>query len=224
MKKSLSVLLTGFVLTASVLFGVETFEGRYDMTLSGDGESVDIAFWVKDGHIRMKMEGKGNETGEMILRDGLSTMLMIMPQQRMYMEMPIPDVAAQAVPSPDDEEGELPFEKTGKTREILGLTAHEFLYDENGEKMAIWATDELGAMPFANNPMLQGWAEAMQRLTGLDSFFPLETIGYENGREAYRMTVTKVEKKQLENALFEAPPGYRKMTMPAGMGGFLPGR
>ena len=203
------------------LVGDEVFEGQYDMAFSGDGDEVVVSCWVKAGHMRMKVGGKGG-VGEMIMRDGMSSMLMIMPQQRMYMEMPVP-VDTFDTDEPELKDGENPFKKTGKTKKMLGLTVHEFLFDHEGEKMTIWATDELGSMPYANNPMLQGWAIAMRKLTGLKSFFPIETIGTENGKESFKMTVKKVEKKSLPDSMFLPPEGFMKMTIPAGMGGFMPG-
>ena len=160
----------------------------------------------------------------MILRDGMKTMLMIMPEQGMYMEMAIPQDMFKPEENPPEKEEDFPFKKTGKTREILGYTAHEYLMEDDGEKATIWATDELGSMPFANNPMLKGWSDALRRMTGLDSFFPLETIGTEGGKEAYRLTVTKVEKKSLPDSMFEPPEGMMKMTMPGGMGNFMQNR
>ena len=170
----------------------------------------------------MRMSGKSAQMGEMIIRDGISTMIMVMPQQRMYMEVPIP----QDMDEPDSDElesREFPFKKTGNNKKILGMDAHEFVFEHGGEKMTLWATDELGSMPFANNPMLAGWAHAMRKMTGLKAFFPLETSGTEKGKESYRMKVTKVEKKSLPDAMFLPPEGFMKMTLPGGMGGFMPG-
>ncbi len=196
------------------------FEGQYDMRMTGDGESVDVSFWVKDGHVKIKVAGKGAQMGEMIMRDGMKSMIMVMPQQRMYMEMDIPleDIIE---PAPEAGSDEFPFRKTGNKRDILGMQAEEFVLEKDNEKMTIWATDELGSMPFANNPFLQGWSQAMRRMTGLDDFFPLETTGTENGKEAYKMTVTKVEKKSLPESMFQPPEGFMKMTLPAGMGGMM---
>jgi hypothetical protein len=218
--KALTVLM---MLTAAVLVhGAKAFEGSYVMEMSADGETFETAIWVKDGHVRMKMTSHG-APGEMIMRDGMKTMLVVMPAQKMYMEMPLEmkDLPTVEVPDKEKKLEKLPFEKTGEKRTIGGHEAHEFVYQGEDGKMIIWATDELGSMPFSRNPMMEGWAKAMSKVTGLESFFPLEMAGHENGRVAYRMTVKDIEKKALPDSLFEPPAGFRKMTMPAGMGGFM---
>lgn len=220
--RTLTLFLISFFFGSLTQLSAKTFEGRYDMRLSGDGEQVEISLWVKDGSMKMKVAGRDAGMGEMIMREGMRKMLMIMPGQRMYMEMDIPleNIIQDA---PEEGSKDFPFRKTGNSRTILGMKAQEFVFEEDNEKMTIWATEELGSMPFANNPFLQGWSEALRRMTGLDAFFPLETSGTENGREAYKMTVTKVEKMKLEDSFFDPPEGFMKMTLPAGMGGFLPG-
>lgn len=212
-----------FLMAAPLLSG-KAFEGEYDMQLQGDGEVVNCTFWVKTGNMRMKISGKGQESGEMIFRNGTSTMIMIVPSQRMYMEMEIPE--GISVPAPDEEELEedFPFKRTGETRTILGFKAHEFLMEDGAEKMVIWATEGLGTMPYSENPILEGWGAAMRMVTGLKAFFPLETIGYEKGKESFRMTVQRIEPKELPEALFQPPEGFMKFNMPAGMGGMMPGR
>ena len=222
MRKTYLIVLILFIASTHRAFPSDSFEGQYDMEFSESKETVQVSFWAKGGHLRMKLSGKRDETGEMIFRDGISAMIMVMPQQRMYMEMPIPPESFKTDSGEMDPEG-FPFKETGNSKKILGMDAKEFVFEHEGESMTIWATDELGSMPFANNPMMKGWTDAMRRMTGLKAFFPLEMIGTENGKESYRMKVTKVERKSLPDSMFLPPEGFMKMTLPAGMGGFMPG-
>jgi hypothetical protein len=221
MKKGLFLGAMLLLAVVNPLLSKGTFEGQYDMKLTGNDERVDCTFWVKDGNMRMKVSSKGQKSGEMIFPKGSNALIMIVPQQKMYMEMAIPS-EPDTPDTESDEPVESPFTRTGETRKILGYDAHEFLAEGKGEKMVIWATEELGSMPYSNNPILEGWANAMKKMTGLSAFFPLETIGYDGGRESYRMVVTKVEEKALPDAMFLPPKGYMKFDMPAGMGGFMP--
>ena len=217
-------ILTGilFLLATTPLLAAKAFEGQYDMELRGDREVVNCTFLVKEGNMRMKVSGKGQESGEMIFRNGTSTMIMIVPSQKVYMEMAIPE--GISVPPPEEKElEEFPFKKTGETRDILGYKAHEYVMEDGEEKVVIWATEELGTMPYSENPVLEGWGAAMRMVTGLKAFFPLETVGSAKGKETFRMTVRKVEAKALEDAIFLPPEGYMKFSMPAGMGGMMPG-
>lgn len=206
---------------ACVCQAEESFEGNYTMEMSGKGDKASMTIWTKDSHIRMAVADK-DMPGEMIMRDGLSTMLMIMPSQRMYMEMQIPDMSGKMGGEKGKPGDEVPFEKTGKTKEIEGYEAHEFIFEDGREKMVIWATEELGAMPMARGPAMQGgYAAAMQKVTGLSAFFPLEVTGYKKGKKTFHMVIKDIDKKELPDSMFLPPAGYRKMTMPAGMGGFM---
>jgi hypothetical protein len=158
----------------------------------------------------------------MIMRDGLSTMLMIMPAQRMYMEMQIPDMSGKMGGKEEASGAGKPYKKTGKTKEIEGYEAHEFIFEDGPEKMVVWATEELGSMPLARGPATQGFAAAMQKVSGLSAFFPLEVTGFnKKGKTTYRMLIKDIEKKELSDSMFLPPAGFRKMTIPAGMGGFM---
>lgn len=217
MKLILSFLTFVFIISAPV---AHAFEGTYTMVFSQGRDKMPISIWTKDNHIRMEVQAK-EAPGVMVMRGGMEKMLMIMPEQRMYMEMPTPKDMGDAAQNEAPKEGEMPFEKTGETKEILGYTAHEFVYEEGNERLVIWATEEIGSMPFARNPMMKGYADAMRKITGLSSFFPLEMTGYEKGSEKYKMAVTKVDAKELEDSLFEPPAGYMRMSMPGGMPGMF---
>jgi hypothetical protein len=217
MKKNLIVVL--FFLSLIRLPAADLFEGSYDMAISSDGEKVTLSVSTKDGNLLMKMPG-ADVPGEMILRAGMKKMLVIMHEQRMYMEMPLEAGINAPDEAPSEKEGteEMPFRKTGRTKEIQGYTAHEFVIEDEGNKMEIWASEELGGMPFVNNPMMAGAAGPMKKLTGLSAFFPLEVNGYKGTKRNFQMRITRIEKKQLADSLFEAPGGYQKFSMPTGMG------
>jgi hypothetical protein len=195
------------------------FEGSYDMEMTSGKDKVTTTIWSKDGHLRMRMSSQ-EMPGEMILRDGMKQMLVVMPEQRMYMEMTLPDGGPDAGADEAPEDGN-PFRKTGETREILGYKAHEFVHEEGGDKLVIWATEELGSMVFGSNPMMEGFGSTMRKVTGMAAFFPLEMTGYEKGKPSFSMKVRRIERKELDDALFQAPKGFMKMTMPAGMGGMM---
>jgi len=217
--KHFSTLIIMFFAVA--LSAADKFEGRYVMEFTSGGETMGLTIWTKDGNMRMAM---GEQMpGEVIMRDGMRTMVVVMPEQRMYMEMPLDGMVPGMDSSPAEEgtDEEMPFEKTGETKKILGLVAEKFIFKggkDGKDDMVIWATDALGSMSFMSNPMLEGVASALQEVTGLKAFFPLEMIGNGKGKDAFQMRVKEVEKKELSDALFAPPAGFRKMTMPAGMG------
>ncbi|MGC9450455.1 MAG: DUF4412 domain-containing protein [Oceanipulchritudo sp.] len=221
MKRSIRILF--LLLFALRLCATEPFEGSFDMTVDAEGEKATLSVTTKEGDIHMKMKG-GDAPGEMIFREGMSTMLVLMPEQRMYMEMPLKGEMTGPGPGsapPQEEPGEIPFKKTGRTREIQGYTAHEFIVENEGGKTEIWASEELGSMPFVHNPMFGGASDPMRKFTGLSAFFPLEVNGYKGDKPEYRMTITRIEKKKVDDALFQPPPGFQRFSMPGGMGGLM---
>lgn len=218
MKKNLLVVL--FCLSLLRLTAADLFEGSFDMNVSSEGDKVTLSVTTKNGDLLMKMPGK-DVPGEMILRAGMTRMLVVMHEERMYMEMPLdrgPHAPKKEAVEDEEEAGANPFKKTGRTKEIQGYTAHEFVMADEGNKMEIWASEELGGMPFVNNPMMGGAAGPMEKLSGLRAFFPLEVNGYQGGKLDYRMEITRIEKKEVADALFQAPAGYQKLSMPMGMG------
>ncbi len=200
------------------------FEGTFDMEVSSEGTSFASSVATKDGNVRMQMQDQPMP-GEIIMRDGMKKILVIMPSRKMYMEMPIPEERSAGGASQDDSETdsieEMPIRKTGKTREMHGYKVHEFVLDQEEGKTEVWATEEIGSMPLVQNPMMNRSSSPLRMLTGLSAFFPLEATGYKNGSKRFHMKVTNIEKKDLPDSLFEAPSDFRKMTVPKGMGGFL---
>ena len=208
------------VIGAATLVSADAFEGQYDMNFKGPDMDIKTTFWVKGGNIKMRHHGQMEKMGDMIMREDMSTMIVAMPQMMAYLEMPIPSDGDFSTPAPS-EEGELPFKKTGESKEILGHMAHQFIIETGKDKVEIWATDELGSMPFTRNKIFEAWAGTMRQVSGLPNFFPLETIVNSKGKEEFQMKVIRIEKMELPDSTFDPPTGYRKMVLPEGMGSFM---
>lgn len=214
--KRIFLLLLGITWSVAA-YGEKSFEGHYTMELTADKETVMTDFWVKDGHMRMSVTNR-NIPGEMIIRSDSDKMLVLIPQQKMYIEVGIPKIKDE-LPSGEEGTEDSRFKKTGKTREILGYEAHEFTYEDGNDQLTIWATEELGAMTFGQNPVLQPFAANMLAVTGLKAFFPLEATSSSKGKQSFRMQVKTIEKKKLDDSQFKPPSDYRVMTMPTMPGG-----
>lgn len=134
-------------------------------------------------------------------------MFMLVPAQKMYMTMPLPDIKE----SGEDKKPE----PTGETKKILGYKAEKYIIKDGGSEYEVWATDELGTfgglhLPGAN----PGGASPTERALAGQKFFPLLIVERKGGREGSRVEVTEVERKKLAESLFEPPSDFRGMEMP----------
>ena len=152
-------------------------------------------------------------------------MLMLMPEQNMYMVMPVKKAVEKAV----EKQGEMDVDvqKTGKTETILGYKAEQILVTEKKKKTVteLWITKELagtfmglgnaqgGGSPFGGRKNAAGakWEEVLKDGGG----FPLRVVTNDaNGKESLRMEATKIEPTSLPDSMFVPPPGYQKFEMP----------
>ena len=208
--RSVSALL---ILTAIVFSFVRTgysqdqFEGKVTFNVYDNGESHTLQYYVKDNKIRFDANEEGHQ-GQIVMDQAAKQFMVIMPEQKMYMVMPIPDAKSYS----DKSEGmsdDTKFVKTGETKEILGYTAEKWTYKDGDDEGEAWMTKDIGSLRFFNNPMQEDKPQWQKDLEGA-GYFPLLVL--ENGKKVYE--VTNIEKKSLDETMFEAPAGFKKMDMP----------
>lgn len=230
MKKFPTALLAGALLLPAVL-SAAAFEGKVTlkMTMPNTKDPIPMIQSVKEGFARTDMVmGKGATTS-MIMDQAKQEIVILIPDQKMYM--------VQAMPKPEDAASGKPedftFEKTSETEKILGYNCTKYVVKNKEGSSEIWATDQLGtylglgaaggggAMGNARgkNAASYAWEKA---LIG-KNFFPLRTVVFgKDGKEAVRMEAVSVEKQSLPASLFVAPADYQKLEVP-GMGGMMKG-
>ena len=194
------------------------FEGRLVMEVREQGMSDRLTAHVK-GH-RMRMEPSMQNLGEVVIDAKKKEILVLMTQERMYMKFPMPDAAGASAESAE-EEGRI--RATGDKRTILGHEAERHVLSEGDREFELWLTSELGPLSALHLPgderrRASPTGRALQR-TGLFPLLIRET-GVPEG-QAMRLEVIEVEKKELDDSLFEAPEGFTQLSMPGGMS--LPG-
>ena len=99
----------------------DKFEGKVTFNAYDNGESHTIDYFVKGSKIRFDANENGQQ-GQIVMDPAAKQFMIIMPQQKMYMVMQIPDTDMN---SGNSEESDIAskFVKTGETKEILGYTA-----------------------------------------------------------------------------------------------------
>lgn len=189
----------------------KVFEGHVKMKLSEGGTEHTIDYYVKGDRMRVEMQDPRLQGGTMIMNMEERQMTVLMPEQRMYMTMPIPDGVGPAA-----EADEKMPEETGETRTILGHTARQYMLEEEDRQFEIWATDELGAFAGLHLPDQGQPGATSQRKHALteQDFFPLLIIERQNGRETTRVEMVEINEEELSASLFEPPAGFRGMSMP----------
>ncbi len=227
--KKLLLFLAGCVLAPAVLCAAE-FEGRVNFKMTpASGKSQEVHYAMKNGKIRIEMPGQRGMMGGMILDPAKRETTMIMDEQKMYMTMPMPDVAQQVEKA--KQEGTL--EKTGETEKILGFTAEKYLSTYGNTKTELWLAEGLGSFigfssagsPMGGRRAAETPQAAWEKALAGKALFPLRVVSYDKaGKEAFRMEATAVEKQALPEDLFTPPADYQKFDMGGMMKGMMPGR
>jgi hypothetical protein len=235
--------LGGLCLALLVTASAIAFEGKVDMKLTAgpkDKEDMEMSYRIKGERMRMEMSDvsssskkkkkKGDEAvGAMIMDFKKKEMIMLIPQEKMYMVQAIPEIKESTKKKTSDVE----FKATGRKEKIAGVDTDEYVGKSDGKIMEVWVTKEMGrfmgqqsggpdAKPAA------GWEVFMQK----ENAFPLRVItrAKEGGPEESRMETTAIDRSKQADSLFTPPADYQKFAMPAmpGMGdmlkGMIPGR
>ncbi|HEY9425516.1 MAG TPA: DUF4412 domain-containing protein [Gemmatimonadaceae bacterium] len=176
--------------------GVVTYE-------SEGGRSFQYS--IRDGRVRIDMNDEA-QRGAMIMDSGSHKMYMLMPEQKMYME-----VDASEMGEMDSSADNVKPTKTGKTEVVAGHKCEYWTVKEEKGQVDICLAKDMGSFQAFSNKSI-GNASAWQEAIGKNSF-PLKVIMHADGKEEVALVATKVEAKSLDASLFTPPESYKKMQM-----------
>jgi hypothetical protein len=204
----------------------ETFEGTLSMTVAAPSmkngpQTINMS--LKDGNMRTDME-TSRGTMSAIFDMKARQMLILMPQQRMYMVQAIPQQSeAQAAARMGTPPANL--QNTGVKETILGYECTKYTVTGAEGTTEIWVTDQLGTFMglFHGGPggRSQAPAEWESALKG-GSFFPMRVVS-NSSKGTFKLEVTAVNKTSLPDSLFAAPDGWQKLDLGSIMGGGMRG-
>ena len=184
---------------------------------------MSMDYFLKNKNIRMEM---GKEAKEAIFIYSNGKSMILMPEQKMYMDLDNSMFAKMKEmmhknndENKDDKDFDINKYKTGKTKTILGYECEQWIFNdtEDGEQDQVeaWVTDELGNFMFMENPMGSGFSPGWESSFKNKGFFPLLVITKDSeGKETSRFEATEVDKKSLSDDLFQVPSDYSEMKMP----------
>lgn len=199
------------------------FEGRVTLEISGgSGQPANEAVvLVKGTKTRIEMAAPGMQGVEvyMIIDDESGSVISVMPAQRMYVTMD----PRQAAGRSSDGAKAPKITRTGRTEKVAGVSCEHVLVDDGGEEqMDVCGATGMGffGLRGKHGPMgggaalAPGYAELTREFK--EGFFPLTVDRIRGGSQERMVTVKSIERKSLDQALFEPPAGFRRMDMPQG--------
>ncbi len=239
--KPLSRIVALALLSPLALFAAD-FEGTVTMNMTGSREqTVPINFSIKPGFTRVDMN-TGGHTGGVIMDMAKQEMIILMPEQKMYMVQPMKRPAGEKMDEPVAQTGDVTIEKTGEHEKILGYDTTKYIAKGKQGTSEIWVTDALGMFSGLgaggppgggqrggmfgrrggnrNGSGAQAWEEAFKGKQA----FPMRVITTGTDGKQSKMEVTAVDKKTLPDSVFQPPADFRKFDLGAMMQGMgLPG-
>jgi hypothetical protein len=213
----------------------EPFEGKVSMKITSSNASKDVPqsidYVMKEGFMRIEVATSKGQAA-MIMDMKNQQMLILMPQQKMYMVQPFPqppaDKAAAAGAGNAAKAFGADVQVTSEKETILGYECTKIVSTSADGTAEVWVTDQLGSFmglsPGAGGPgrrpqVPQAWESALKG----KNFFPMRVVGSRTGQGSFRLEVTSVEKASEPDSLFAAPDGWRKLDLGSMMGGAMPG-
>lgn len=223
---SLALMMVG----AGTAAGQKNFEGVVTYQMSAGGMDMEMVQMVKGGQIRQELN---NPMGQMvsIMNEAKGTVVVLLPAQKMYMQMDVEaakEQARQMNPQMADEANQIKptdFKATGEKETIAGHACEHYAAEKGGNKVDVCAATGMGYVlgGMGGRPGGRGGQSGL----GMDladfqkqfpnGFFPLKMTMEAMG-QTVTMEATKIEAKQLGDDLFKIPDGYTEMQMP-GRGG-----
>lgn len=229
--KTLSTIVTALALLTPLASPAANFEGRITMKMTApNGQAMPMTYSLKSGLMRVDLNSGQGMSAATIIDPAKQQMIVLMPQQKMYMVRPLNEPGAAPTTAPRED---VTVQKTNEHAKILGYDTTKYLTKSHAMNSEVWVTDQLGTFGGlgGNGPAMHGpgprrggAAEAWQEAFRGKDAFPLRVITTDaKGRRVFEMEATSIEKVSLPDTLFTPPADYRKFDMGEMMRGMMPG-
>jgi hypothetical protein len=155
-------------------------------------------------------------------------MLMLIPQQQMYMVENLPQPPADPKAPTAAKQLGSDVQVTTEKETILGYECTKIISTSDKGTTEVWVTDQLGSFmglspggggPGRRSQATQAWETALKG----KGFFPMRVVTTMNGKGSFRLEVTSVDKVKEPDSEFAPPDGWRKFDMGSMLGGAMNG-
>lgn len=226
---------SGSTSSSSAIKGGGPFEGVISAKLFLGDNRMNVQYATKGARMRVEtpLSPGSAQTGVMLMDFSTGTQTMLLPQTKTYMNTNLGEMAGMMT-SKNVEKDEFPkLTSTGRTETVAGLTCQHWLI---GDKQDVDVCMAKGLGYFGGGGPTGGFLEKLKNLALGDKMktqiesnpelkkfaeggaFPLKMSQVENGQSKTIMEVTNVERKSLDDSLFNVPSDFKKMEIPGMMG------
>jgi hypothetical protein len=212
-----------------------SFEGAITANLYAAGQPSILKYAIKGQRARVETNlAQGGTATAIILMDlAVGSQTMLMPQAKTYMTLDLNDEKLKGMAERMGKSaGDQPMKitATGKTETLAGHTCEYWVMNNGQQQTEMCFAKGLGFFGGATGPggvlsQLKNLPFGEQAKATLDAnpefarfaaagAFPLKISQVENGQAKPILEVTSVERKPLDDALFNVPADYKKMNLP----------
>lgn len=204
-------LSTLFAFSSILIVSAQSFEGVIEFKKQTPTDTVNYIYHVKGDKVRLDEIGNKSKKveGSFIIDMKTSSILSLSHERKLYIE--------QASGTPAAVKGKPEVKKTGNTKTIQGIKCTEYVVTNPEEKVAVtyWMASNNYDFFFKLLKVLNRKDKSavyVQQITGAEGMFPFlsSQVNLETNKEEVKMEVTKVEKKNVDEAKFEVPKDYQK--------------
>jgi hypothetical protein len=212
-------------ITAAPAAAQVSFEGVITFAMLKDGGGApDTMIQTSKGNL-VKIEvisGSTGKGGGGVYDLEKHTMMIVMPERKMYMTMtmkPMDSLVANAM-------GKIELTKLGRTETVAGVSCdvyHAKSTDKNGEVKEGEGCFAKGVGLVFGNIFAQGDRKAMQdvpaaiRDLAKHDMHMVKMVSLKDGKPSRTLVAVKIGRHAVDASVFQAPAGYTEMKIPAGM-------
>jgi hypothetical protein len=201
------VAIASFVAGTTCSIRAQSFEGVVEFSVTTEQGTMPMTYMAKGDDARVEMEGRPGMKAAILINVKNKKTVMLMENMKMYMDVPQPKPEDMPESNPE-------ISKTGKMQEILGHKCEQYVIKEGDTQSEVWIAKDLGsfAMFRMGRPGSSAKEEAWQKVVGSEGGFPLKSITKSGDETVNEMIATKIEKKSLDDSLFQIPEGYKQFN------------
>jgi hypothetical protein len=195
----------------------ETFEGKVDYKIFAGNFDELSAKWViytKGSKIRIDTNTLGQK-GESISDSMTQKIITVIPNQKMFLVSNLPPATNGPMNGS--------FADTGNRDVFLGHRVEEWVLQQPNYRVTFWFATDMG--PFMNPTDMMGFSQMPKEIRDAmaKGLFPLKATIIDGAFPiGFNAVATNIEKKDLDEDVFEAPDDFKKVDAPNLLAGGSP--